>query len=362
MNYRKLVGVLCCCGLLFLSGCSSDEEQQSPTDMIETQAIESGDYGAVLPFTSSDSRQKHTLTSRNLSDTLNIGTGLLDYSKQHFSSSDYLMQEGQFLSYDILDASDYTTGLLGTERDENPDGLNPNSDTEFDTGNGSVKGAILVRDIYETNFVKNKEIKGLGLVIVMNSQVGDKSLAVTDEKLVNYGEEAGRKLVSYMRKMPEIGDDMPIYIMLYKTASSDDTLPGSFLADAYFEGRSANFSSISEQWVMFPSTTATKLDGSVATQFTSLRNSVYGFLPDDVDVIGRGKFVDSKLTELKITISMHAKTANEAIALTQYVNSLLNTFTSYDYGLTVEVKVQEQTFAVMERLRNEKAVKTIQLQ
>lgn len=341
---------------IVLAGCSSDDEQDTST-MVETQAIEEGDYGATLPFTSSDSRQKHSVLSRSLVDSMNIGTGLLDYSASHFSTKNYTIQEGIFLAYDEL------TSLLGREREANPDGLNPNSETSFETGNGAVKAPVIVRDIYEVNFIKNKEVKGLSLAIVLNSQVSENGSGTTiteikDETLRAYGEETAMKLVTYMRKMPEIGDNLPIYVALYKDTTSDDTLPGAFFAEAYFEGRSASFSSIKEQWAMFPGTTASKLDGNAVTQFTQIKNALNGFLPDDVNIIGRGKFQNDKLSELRITVNMYAKTATEAISLTQYLKSQLSNFSSLEYKIQVEIRCQDETIATMIRNVGEKDVIT----
>lgn len=345
--YKKLSLFALCSVLVFVSGCIFKDEEQTET-MVETEALETGEYGASLPFTSITSRQQHQIRSRSLIDSMNIGTGLLNYSTEYFSVKNYTIQEGKFLAYDELNS------LLGRESDVNPDGLNPAKDSEFDTGNGIVKDAALVRDIYEVDFVKSKEIHGLSLAIVFNSNLD--SIKVSDEKLQAFGEEAARKLVTYMRKMPEIGDSMPIYVALYKDTSTDSTLPGAYFSEAYFEGRSSNFSSIQEEWVLFPSDAATRLNASVATQFTQVKESLNGYLPDDVSIIGKGKFVNNQLQELRISVDMFAKTATEALSLTQYLKAQLTTFSSRDFRIQVEVKCQDETIATMVRAVGESDV------
>lgn len=349
MKINKLLALSLCFLLVGLSGCRQSEEE-TPENIEEAKALEEGDYGATLPFLSSDSRQQHQLRSRSLVDSMYIGTGLLNYAKDHFSTDLYTIQEGQFLAYDEL------ASLLGRERDNNPDGLNPASDAQFDTGNGVVTGPVLVRDIYETDFIRDKEAKGVALAIALNGNVGDDNTVVSDSQLLAFGEEAARKLVTYMRKMPEIGDSMPIYVALYKTTGTESTLPGAFFSEAFFEGRSANFSSINEQWVMFPSDTANKLDGTTSTQFAMVKKALLGFLPDDVNIIGKGKFTDNTLSELHINVSMYAKTATEALSLTQYLKSQLSNFSSYDYKIVVEVKCQDETIATMVRPAGDKEV------
>lgn len=344
------VGIL----MMGMGGCSKDDSDTQDT-MVETEALESGDFGATLPFTASNSRQQHQIRSQSLVDSMYIGTGLLNYAAAYFSPKTYTMQEGQFLAYDELNS------LLGRESDVNPDGLNPATDNVFDSGNGSVKSAVLVRDVYEVDFIKSKETKGIALAIVLNSSIseggsGTNSVSVSDEKLQAYGEETARKLVTYMRKIPEIGDTLPIYVALYKDTTKEETLPGAFFSQAYFEGRSSNFTSISEEWVMIPSDRATKLDGTVVTQFTQVKNSLKGYLPDDVAIIGKGKFEDGKLSELRITVDMYAKTATEALSLTQYLKSQLSTFASLEYKIQVEVRCQDETIATMVRSVGDKDV------
>lgn len=346
---RKKIAMASISATLLLCGCSADEDE-NPETMVETKALESGDYGAALPFQSASSRQQHQIRSASLVDNLYIGTGLLTYAKERFSPSSYTIQEGQFLVYDELN------NLLGRESDSNPDALNPASGTSFDTGKGSVESAVLVRDIYEVDFVRDKETKGVGIALVLNGLVGDQNIEVSADRLQTFGEEAARKLVTYLRKMPEIGDAMPIYVALYKNMSTESTLPGTFFSEAYFEGRSARFSDIDEQWVMYPGDEAAELDNASTTQFLQVKSSLANFLPDDVSMIGRGRFSDGKLSELHITIEMYAKTATEALSLTQYLKSLLSTFSSLDYKIQVEVRCQNVVIATMVRNIGDKDV------
>lgn len=343
MNKWLLTGLSA--SLLFVGGCSNKDE--NPETLVETQALEDGDYGATLPFQSSDSRKQHAIFSRSLVDSLNIGNGLLKYSKEYFSPKSYTIQEGHFLGYYEL------SNLLGRESADT-DGLNPASSASFETGNGVVTAPVLVQDIYEVDFLRSQEVNGISIAIVFNTSVGDNATdanvkQVKDDVLQAFAEETSRKVVTFMRKMPEIGDNMPIFVTLYKNASADVTLPGTFFSKAYFEGRSSSFTSIEEQWALFPSDAATKLDANVATQFLQVKNALNGFLPDDVNIIAKGKFENGKLTELKISVDMYAKTATEALSLTQYLKAQLATFSSQEYKIQVEVTCQDETIATMVR-------------
>lgn len=147
---------------------------------------------------------------------------------------------------------DELSNLLGRESENNSDALNPASGTSFDTGNGKVNDPVLVRDIYEVDFIRSKETRGIALALVLNGYVGDKEIKISDERLQAFGEEAARKLVTYLRKMPEIGDSMPIYIALYKNTSAESTLPGNFFSEAYFEEEARAFLQLRNNGSCFP--------------------------------------------------------------------------------------------------------------
>lgn len=341
--------------LLLLGGCKSDSPED-PTKMVETQSIVSGDYGAALPFSTSDSRQKHAIMSRSLEDAMYISTGLMDLSKAYFSPNDHIFQEGKYLTYDLLDASDLTTGLLGRTSDSNPIGLNPSLDQDFDSGNGMIKNPLILSDIYEIDYLKNGDIKGISLALILNPKQG--STTITDEKLLAYGSGASDEVVKVLQEQEGFPAGIPIYVTLYKNSASDDALPGAFFAQRNYS-KSDTFSTVDQQWVMFPGTTASSLDNVTAQQFTSISDAIHNFLVEDVDMIGKGRFDDGLLTDLKITVNMHAKTGTEATALTQYMKSLLKNFSSLEFRIRVEIKCNDENIALMEREQGDTDVNVI---
>ena len=99
-----------------------------------------------------------------------------------------------------MDATDGSRGLLGTLRDDNPNGLNPSRDEAFDTGNGEVTGATILVDIYELDWYNtNDNLRGISLALVVNDEVEDdagNTYEITKEKLQNYIEvTAGNWLI-----------------------------------------------------------------------------------------------------------------------------------------------------------------------
>lgn len=348
---KKLKMMLACVLTVFALGACDSEDLSNRT---ETQTVAAeGDYSAVLPFHASDARQKHTSVISDQGERFNIVTGLMELSKAHFNPNDVAFKESQFLTYDILDASDYTTGLLGRASDSNPDGLNQRSDESFDTGDGgSANGIAPLIDIYELDWYSGSDLAGISLAMVVTTETVDSdnnSVSISEERLKVFAETQGKKLNSYMRdNFPEISRNLPILITVY-CLSNDETLPGNFIQQAYFTSNSANFSDIDEDWMLLPSDDFEKQDADVSSQFSTLKNGLSGVSPDDVFIVGQGRFVDGSLAELDITVNLHAKTGAEAIALAQYVYGQTSLFTSTNYEISIDISSDNDHVAVINR-------------
>ena len=273
------------------------------------------------------------------------------------------------MSYDGFDATGHDrVGLLGRTSEKNPNGMNPAIGTEIDTNNGKKKiGSqdVLLIDIYELDWYDGKDLEGLSLGIVLNDEIGDSVNPdiVSDAKLRAYGEEVGRKVVSYLRKThPEIGQKTPIYVTLFKESGVNTTLPGTFIEEAYFESKTiGEYSRLNEAWALFPSSAATKLDSTNATYFDRLVKEIKNFFPEDTAVIGTGHFKDKELASLTIDISMHAKTWPEANAMMQKVNSSLSIFSSTSFAIKVRLKSDDVLIGAMQREKGSSKVTVIQL-
>ena len=349
-----------CIMLLLISGCNNDSKNQTKKEnnSEETKVINEGDYSALLPFTPSDAGQKHAQMQTNLNDTLTIGTGLMELSKEYFSSKTYSFRGGKYLDFNTLDAYSDKTGLLGRRSSKNANGLNPAVGDEFPTDKGTKKiteSDILLLDIFEYDWYDGDELGGLSLALVFNDTIGTEpdEAVISESKMKVYAEECARKLVNYLRKSkPEIGNDTPIYVALYNTASDDASLPGTFFEEAYFKTKTnAEFSSIDEQWVLFPTQTASDLDSTNATYFDRYKASFREFLDQDIDIVGKGHYIDNSLESLRMDIKLHAKSADEVIAAVQLLDERLSIFAGTDYKITVVVKAEDVDVATITRAK-----------
>lgn len=354
--------------LLGVVGCGDKDKEKESGEALEV--IKEGDYAALLPYQSSDASIKHATLNTNMIDTLQIGTGLMELSKEYFSSDTHTFREGEFLDFDTLDAAtDQSSGLLGRfNKKTNSIGLNPAIKDEFPVeGGDTVKiGAsdILLLDIQEFDWYKNGELAGLSLAFVLNDEVGEENNTqrIREDKMDVYAKETVRKAVNYIRKkIPGVGNDLPIFVALYDINSADEALPGTFYQAAFFETKiDGDFYDIKENWVLFPTQQATDLDGATAASFDRYKAAFKNVMPQDVSMIAKGHYMKNALQELRIQVTLHASTSGEVMTAVQLLNKELSEFPS-DYMITVDIQTDTSHVGVIQRDKGAKDTNVITL-
>ncbi len=344
---KKILGLVL---LLLLGACSAPEEVQKAT-IIESQ--DPKDYDILLPFDASPIRYNHGIYLGDV-DLMDIGSRLQEHAKAVFNVNDFYLAEGQILTITRVN------NLLRREATDNPYGLNPPKDSQFETGIGSVKilDAVLVADIIEIDFYKgtitNPILSGIGFAIVFNQtiEVDGLPVVISDEKLSEFAQTAGRKLERYIRTLQGM-ETIDIYMALYTTQKIDATLPGHFFSEATFTSREGQFTDITEEWIFFPSQSALSKDIQNSTSFNTLRNAIIKFTPESVGTVGEGLYVDNELDHLKITVNMQAKTYTEVYALTQTIIGLLDGFNHQKYDIIVKVTSNFETIALIKLTKDD---------
>jgi len=342
---RKIVIV---CLMLLLGACSSETINPNSGSLIES--INQDDYAVLIPFDSSPIRDYHG-TYLGRPDFMEVGSRLLDKSKAYFDPKDYYLSEGQILTPTLLG------NLVKRESSDNPYGLNPPSGSLFPSGNGEVTllDAVIVADIVETDFYQgdsaNPQLAGISFAIILNQThtlEDGAQISITTDRLYTYGSDMGRKLERYIRTLTDL-EDMPLYITLYSTESMDSTLPGHFMGEGYFDGRSGQFSDNTENWALFPSSQASLQDPVIDASFLIFRRDVQDFIPEAIGIIGEGRYVENDLDFLRLTLTIQAKTFTEVHALIQYVASLLEGFEQKNYVMIVKINSISETLALIQR-------------
>lgn len=334
---------------LALTACSSSSNNNVVNPIAE--------FEAMTPFQFSDTRVKHVGLISDMDLRIQMEQGLMDLSKDYFSPQDVGFRTHVFLDFDTLDATDGSRGLLGTNRDDNPNGLNPAREEAFETGNGLVTGATILLDIYELDFYKNDHLKGISLAMVVNDSLEQdgQDYLITEEVMQNYLEVTSNKLVSYMReRYNEIAKNIPIYIAAYQLNTQDDSSKGHFMYEGLFQDNKSQFSKIEEEWVNIPSSNFTKIDAKTADEFNTFKQDIATVLPDQTYVVGTARYEKKALKKMDLTVTAHGKTASEILAVCQTIQEGMDTFTDTDCTYLITVYNDEEVYAMIQRLKNTK--------
>lgn len=342
---------------LFIIGCVNNVDNDDETVVLV--AGDTDDYDYVLPFDSNYVRFSHSGK-----DFMEIGKGLVELSKAYYSPSKYYLKEGSVLS-DYR--NDYQPLVKLRESSDNPFGLNPHRDTKLKVNaTTEVTGPILVSDIFEVNFMEAKnsdEIAGVSLALVLNKSIFDDKgdlVSVDDNILYEFGTEiAGPKLESYLRKKPEL-NNTPIMISIYVSDSGNLSVPGHFVAKAQYINRQGKFEKVNHRWLLFPTNTAKDLDGMTNEQIVSMKRSVFGFIPEDIGIVGYGEYLDGVLKYLKIDVNVQTKTYTEVLALSNYIAEIVMSFDA-NIKIIVEIKSLNDTLAIIKKAINASKAEVIVL-
>ena len=331
---------------LLLAGCSTGNSHSAAP-------LDSSQYAAILPYEAADMRVKHVGLISDIDVRTQVEEGLMDLSRQWFKPSENGFKNHVFLDYDELDATDYSRGLLGTLRDDNPNGLNPSVDEAFDTGNGTVTGATILYDLYELDFYSGDKLNGISLGLVVTDALDQDGtrVEITQEKMDAYVEVCANKLVAYMReRFNEISSSVPILVAAYELNTDPDSYSkGGYIYEGYFTGTSGSFQAISQNHVLVPSSDFTSLDETMASEFEDFRSKIRSVLPDYTYITGEALFSADACTELDLTIESHGKTAGEILAVIQSAREEMSSFQSVNCTYIVQVVNNDKVQAIMRR-------------
>ncbi|MDD3924184.1 MAG: CamS family sex pheromone protein [Erysipelotrichaceae bacterium] len=345
--------------MISITGCKNNEDEIDK-EIILTETNK-GEYAYVIPYEATDTRNYHgTYQSRH--DIIEIGSGLERYSKAYFNPDDYYALEGKIITRDIL------LTLVARESETNAQGLNPSKGSSFKTGNGNdeVVDAVIVTDVFELDFIEKDNqdltVDGITLAMIVNKRQTvningiTKEYTLSDDRLWEFASNAGRKLESYLRTFEQVADK-PIYILIYSTASSDETLAGQYIGGGYFEGRSGQFDRFDEKWVLIPTSEASAIDSDTYNKFLNMKRAITAFLPESVNIIAEAKYVNNEAEIMKIKIRLQGKTYAEVRALTQYTVQLIRDFNDQIH-IIVTIDSNDEIIAIIERQSNSEDIST----
>ncbi|QIK69678.1 hypothetical protein G7062_04910 [Erysipelothrix sp. HDW6C] len=359
--------------LAVLTGCTPTAEEANP-DEPQTSVISGnkGDYSIISPFVTSPLRTTYAQGFRE-TDVLEIGRRLQDKSKEYFAPSSYFVSEGS-----VLDETRYNE-LTRRRSDSNPFGLNPASEGEplvdqiYDekgevTGEVTIPKPYFVSDITELTFHKDKnrkEVDGVSFALVLDRyQVLDNGSYhyLSDDTFYRLANDyIAVQFEAYLRNRVPGLEETPIMIAFYVQDSAADMgnivdnapgkfVPGHYIAHGYYKDQreSGTLTRDNEQWLLLNSTEAsTQLPQSYGN-FSVFKRKIANYFGDEnIGVIGMAFVVDGKIQQYQIEVNTGSKTQLELYGITQYLSSIVTELDSSDVPITVNVKLYQNTRAVI---------------
>lgn len=339
--------------ILLVASCSSDVEGVPTKEKMYTSSIQKKEvYEFQQPAKSPIARG---LIIKNMNNALNINeieNGLMNLSVNHFPTEKYYMQEGQYLDGKMI------SQWLERKTEEGI-GLNPTIENR--TGNvleDEKKYPLILSHVLEHNFINKKtnKIEGISIAISLNEFYDirvsdDKGLIYTGQVKVDennddindvkrYGKEVAEKIIKDLRKNEKV-PRVPIYLTLYQESNINDIIPGVFLTETFItqgEGTITKWSEVDKKYYLFPSEALYSLDQNMYNKLLNFKEEIQdGFKHLNPKIIGKLRYEDGQLTDIKIDVNVPLINDTELVGLLQLISTKLN----FDY-IPITVRVIDQ--------------------
>lgn len=299
---KLLVSLIC---VIVVAGCHNHSK-----DVENTYSIKYNDdyYSIYMPYKKGVS-DNYILNNNVVDfDVETIEKGLIQISTNAFPVDKYYYQEGQYLTKAKL------KDLL------KKDYLNKADEEKIE---GKKIRPEMVAGIYEKNFLnKNGEIKGISLGLVLNPyQVYDSNnnyVTIDDDKLINYGKAASKKLVGYMRENFKL-DNIPILVALYVEASPESNVGGNYLYYGVTENEEIKFNYIDQKNFYMNSKNVKKIDLTNYNNFKKFEETIRQY-DNSIYLSGLGYYNGDSLSKIDIIVTKSHYSYGELL----YINQLLS--------------------------------------
>ncbi|HEY4623607.1 MAG TPA: CamS family sex pheromone protein [Solibacillus sp.] len=305
-----------------------DAEQKVETTKIPSLQLSDEYYKTLIPVKESASRGLVVTNLYTKYDTREVETGLMRLSQREYPTSDYFIQEGQYLAKGTVQS-----WLARSNKTE--DGLNP-SDEGLTPEQRATQAPMYLAHIIEQNYLtKTKDDKvtlgGISIGLALNSvyyyqkeQYGEYYDQPIDESKLR---EEGRKIADEIYKRLRSRDELknvPIVIGLYKQKANNDIVPGTYMSYSIGKADSkalGEWTDIDEEFVLFPATDIKDEHRAINTSFESFKQEVNKYFSNSTSVIGRGFYQNKDIKKLSLQIPIQFFGETETVGFTQFVAS-----------------------------------------
>lgn len=356
----KRVGLLFLSTVLVLTGCLGKDELEKEEKVVqekgkkEEKAIITGEintgekyYRSIFPFEPGGARGVIRFGVDNRLDINEFEMGLMRIAQDTFNTDKYFFQEGQFLNEPTvtnwLRRADEKPGKSKSEFVQ--EGLNPKLGAKVDENDSDYVDKMLEANknnpkylsyVLEHNYLVQSgdgKVKLGGVVIGLSFNstyyynVNKDGLIYPGEikleraKVKEEAQKIAGQVASRLRTDPKL-KDVPIVFALYQEEERDSVTPGNFFASGVVKKGSNSISSwedVNEDYVLFPSDTASKKKRNDYEKFTTFKSKVQEYFPNFIGVIGKGFYKDGNLERMTIEIPVQFRGKAEIISFTQFV-------------------------------------------
>ena len=358
----------------------SADHPNSANQIATDKDVQGDNYRTLLPFKESKARgilQDNMTNGYNGED---FERGLLNLSKDVFSTDKYLYQDGQYLSKSTINAylepkftKDEIDKMSESEqKDKNANenlGLNPSHHGETDKAKIAKKSPAYLSNILEQDFYGNRDkkgsnIKGMTIGLAMNSvyyyqkeKDGETySENLDDKEIEKQGKSMASEILSRLRANEDL-KDIPIHFAIYKQSGQDSISPGSFIAQTTADdGQTTinHWKSINEKTVLLPSDDADKLNETLNNNFKQFNNNLQSYFTNFTQAACKVKFVDKKPRQLTVDLPIDYYGQAETIAITQYVTEQANKYFDNIDSYEIRIKDGNTSRALISKSKDDK--------
>lgn len=279
----------------------------------------------------------------NSVDTRELERGLIQISKNQFSTNQYVFQEGQQL--DTSTVTDWLTRKSKT----NPTGLNPASNGKSGSDN---RTPIYLEEIVEQDYLTGSGSKyslgGMSLGLAMNSvdyyqKKRDGAQFQTDISRAEQraqGEKIANEIIGRLRKKKAL-KKIPITVGLFSKTGKDSLVGGTYFAYGTAAANSSKivkWKSVSEKMQVLPTTGNEKaINSDDAAHFNDFKTAIQNYFPNISGVTATLRYDNGKLAQENISITTQFYGYEQIQSFTRLVLSTAKKYLANN--IPIEIKI-----------------------
>ncbi|MYV16333.1 CamS family sex pheromone protein [Furfurilactobacillus milii] len=339
--------LLAACGNLDSTSSSSTTPTTSKKKVQTTGQTNSNNYQGVIKdghYLTSAARGVTNDQDNNTMNLKSFESGLLNVSKKEFKPSKYIFQEGQYLSTSTVQK------WVERKSNDNPTGLNPVDNGQKDA---NKRNPLYLQTIEEQDYMTqdgdNLSLSGMTIGIGLNSvdyytkeKYGAQySTNISDEQMTTQGRAIAAEVLKRVRAAKGVGKDVPIVIALYKQASDDSLVGGTFFSYSVNDGNNiSSWQNINQRNVVFPSAGGSSTSGTSndESNFENFKTQIQNFFPNLSGVTAQAQYQDDNLAGMNVTITTQFYSQTEIISFTQYLAQVAPKY--LPSGVPIDITVQ----------------------